>query len=232
MSDLVDIKIVSSQTEFSDAMEVRRSVFVNEQKIDPNLEFDGNDFSATHIIAYYEDKPVGTIRLRYFKDFVKIERLCVIKEMRKTNISDLLIDSCLAFSAQKGYEYAHALCKKELLSRWAKEDFFPIDGAPCVFQNGMTLVPIEKKMSLPNKHITLQTSPEILNLKEGEWFEKAKVKQATPINRTKQIEHFADMILKIRTLKIMPCKKIINWHPPLKYDFIDIFTDKSLFPEK
>ena len=223
MSDFVDIRVVSCEKEFTDAMNVRRQVFVDEQKISFDLEFDGNDFVATHIIAYYEAEPVGTVRLRYFKDFTKLERLCVIAPMRKTNISNLLIESCMMFSAEKGYEYIHALCKKELLNRWAEEKFFPIEGAPTVEQNGLTLVPIEKKMDLPDDYITSKTSPEILNLREGEWFEQLKIERSAVLDRAKQIAHFEKMTDKVRTLKLNLNAKPLNWHAPLKYDAIDIF---------
>ncbi len=223
MSDFVDIKVVSSSQEFNDAMQIRRQVFVEDQGIDPALEFDGNDFSATHLIAYFENKPVGTIRLRYFKDFVKIERLCVTKNMRKTNTSALLIESSLSFCASKGFEHAHALCKKELLDRWGKAGFFPIENAPSVNQNGMTLVPIAKKLALPQNHITLQTSPEILNLREGEWFESQKIARTETLDRTEQIKHFVSMTNKVRNLKIAPHIPPLNWHPPLRYDVVDLF---------
>lgn len=227
MSDFVDIKVVSSQKEFDDAMLVRRQVFVDEQKISPELEFDGNDFSATHLVAYFEGSPVGTIRLRYFKDFVKIERLCITKNMRKTNTSALLIESSLSLCAAKGFEHVHALCKKELLDRWAKAGFFPIENAPSVSQNGMTLVPIAKKLTLPQDHITLQTSPEILNLREGEWFEAQKIGGSSALDRAEQIKHFASMTNKIRTLKIAPNIRPLNWHPPLRYDVVDFFQSKT-----
>ncbi|MBR2298977.1 MAG: GNAT family N-acetyltransferase [Alphaproteobacteria bacterium] len=227
MTDFVDIKVVLSQKEFEDAMSVRRQVFVDEQNIAPELEFDGNDFSATHLVAYFKGSPVGTIRLRYFKDFVKIERLCIAKNMRKTNTSALLIESALSFSATKGFEHAHALCKKELLNRWEKAGFFPVENAPSVSQNGMTLVPIAKKLTLPEKHITLETSPDILNIREGEWFSSQKIGGSSAVDRTEQIKHFASMASKIHTLKIAPDILPRNWHPPLRYDFVDLFESKT-----
>jgi len=227
MSDFIDIKVVSSSKEFDDAMSVRRQIFVDEHHIDASLEFDGNDFSATHLIAYYENEPVGTIRLRYFKDFVKLERLCVAKNMRKTNTSTLLIESSLSFCASKGFEHVHALCKQELLDRWKKAGFFPIEDTSNVEQNGMTLVPIAKKLSLPADHITLQTSSEILNLREGEWFETQKIGGQNMLDRTEQLKHFALMTSKIRTLKIAPHLPPLNWHPPLRYDVIELFEPKT-----
>ena len=227
MSDFVNIKVVSSSAEFDDAMRVRRHVFVEEQQINASLEFDGNDFSATHFVAYFGKKPIGTLRLRYFKDFVKIERLCVTKDMRKTNTAALLIETSLSFCASKGFEHAHALCKKELLDRWAKAGFFPIENAPSVEQNGMTLVPIAKRLPLPEQHITLETSPQILNKREGEWFETQEIGGTNVLDRTEQIKHFALMTNKIRMLKIAPNIQPLNWHPPFRYDLIDLFEQKT-----
>ncbi len=228
MKNTVDIRIVSNIKEYTDAMFVRRSVFVDEQKIAPENEFDGNDFNASHVIAYVDDNPVGTMRLRYFSEFVKIERLCVLKDLRKTNVSDLIIRAGLSFCAQKGYEHAHAICKKELLGRWAKEGFSPVEGALSVEQNGMTLIPIEKKLERPEHYITIQTSPEILNLKEGEWFRQQSVRQTKELNRERQIHRFTTVKENIRKLKMANNLESMKWHPPLRCDFLDFADIKDL----
>ena len=36
-------------------------------------EFDGSDYQSTHVIVYAGDDPVGTQRIRWFKDFAKLE---------------------------------------------------------------------------------------------------------------------------------------------------------------
>ena len=47
----VEIAVAQNQTDFDGMMVVRRQVFVDEQNIPENQEFDGNDFGATHILA-------------------------------------------------------------------------------------------------------------------------------------------------------------------------------------
>ena len=64
----LDILIVSNEKEYAQAMAVRREVFVDELKIAENKEFDGNDFGATHILALDNGVPVGTMRIRYFRN--------------------------------------------------------------------------------------------------------------------------------------------------------------------
>lgn len=227
MKDLFDIKIVLSQKEFDDAMRVRRAVFVDEQNIDEALEFDGNDFTATHAVAYVGKKPVGAMRIRYFKDFVKIERACVLKDFRKTNIAEFLMDSVLKFCAQKGFEVAYGICKKELLPRWEQQGFFAIEGATPVEQNGMTLIPIERKIAPSEEKIKIQTSMDILNKKEGQWFEDAQVDGTAKLERKKQIGRFQAMQKKVENLKLALDCDINVWRVPLKYDFWDIIQEKT-----
>ena len=47
----IEIVVVQNQADFDEAMKVRRAVFVDEQKIPAEQEFDGNDFVSTHILA-------------------------------------------------------------------------------------------------------------------------------------------------------------------------------------
>ena len=201
MTDFVDIKVVSSASEFSDAMEVREKVFVDELKIDPLLEFDGNDFTSTHILAYADDLPVGTLRIRYFNGFVKFERAAVLPEFRKTNVSALMVDAATRFCAAKGYDVMHSVCKKELLHRWAKDGAKPIEGAEEIIQNGQTLIPIEQKLPVVQKKIDIRTSVDILNKKEGTWFEGEKICGRFELIKKEKPNNIQKLQQKVRHIK-------------------------------
>ena len=72
---------------FDDLMRVaaiRNSVYIGEQECPYDEEYDGNDLSATHLLAYIGDEPVGCLRLRFFADFAKFERVAIRKEYRKS----------------------------------------------------------------------------------------------------------------------------------------------------
>ena len=170
----VDIKIVTTDDEYAQMMSVRRQVFVDEHHIPENMEFDGNDHSSTHVLAVADGKPVGTMRIRYFNGFVKMERMCVLKPYRKTDVSERIMRKGMEFSAQKGYDKVYGICKKELLNRWMKDGFKPIPGAMTVEQNGMTLIPIYCDLQVPENSLTMQTPTEILNMKEGSWYYNEK----------------------------------------------------------
>lgn len=190
--------VVSSDDQYKSAMSVRRQIFVEEQKISPDHEFDGNDHSATHILACVDGKPVGTMRIRYFKDFVKFERMCVLPQYRKFDVSEQIMQKAFRFAAQKGYDKVYGVCKKELLHRWAQNGFQPIENAPTVVQNNMTLVPIMCVLPVEENRISLLTPSEVLNAPEGTWFEQKTSSEPLCSDFRK---NFQNLFAKVKHLK-------------------------------
>jgi predicted GNAT family N-acyltransferase len=77
--------------------DIRTRVFHHEQGIDPALEFDGYDDTATHFLAYADTLPVGTTRLRHLSDrTAKIERLAVLPHWRRRGIARQLMETAIA----------------------------------------------------------------------------------------------------------------------------------------
>jgi predicted GNAT family N-acyltransferase len=79
----VIIKTVDFSSDFSDIEKIRSAVFIKEQNVPVELEWDEFDDDSTHILAYYDNKPVGTARL--LSDG-HIGRMAVLKEYRNRNI--------------------------------------------------------------------------------------------------------------------------------------------------
>ena len=200
MVDFVKIKIATLD-EVSEFQKLRENIFVKEEHVPYQAEFDGNDLSATHLLACIGDKPVGTMRIRYFGGFVKFERACVIPELRKTNVAKLLMDTASKFCAAKGFEKARWFCQKELVSRWAKMGAYEVDDVPPSAQHGMTLVTMEFKLPKTQEKIDIKTSPETLNRKEGEWFNNMPIFGSFTLHTKERIAHFKDLSEKIKSLK-------------------------------
>lgn len=75
---------------------IRYLVFQIEQGVDPTLEFDGNDEKADHVLAYLDQKAIGTARIRYLQeDTVKLERFAILPEARGLGIGRQLMDFIL-----------------------------------------------------------------------------------------------------------------------------------------
>ncbi len=78
----LDIHPVKNEKELQLVHHIRTEVFVHEQDVSPQEEFDGWDDTATHFITYYQKKPVGCARIR-FNDCVKLERIAIRKPYRR-----------------------------------------------------------------------------------------------------------------------------------------------------
>jgi len=78
------VKIVENQKELDDAFFIRKTVFVHEQNVPLEEEIDQYEDEAIHFVLYIEGSPVGAGRFRVVDGYGKVERICVLKEARKT----------------------------------------------------------------------------------------------------------------------------------------------------
>lgn len=96
------LKVVDYREKLSDIQLIRIQVFQVEQGVDPALEFDGLDESAEHLLAYLDNQPVGTTRIRYLDhQTAKIERLAVLSKARGQGIGKKLMEKALDVLALK-----------------------------------------------------------------------------------------------------------------------------------
>ena len=104
MSNLI-IKIAKLPQERTVIQAIRRLVFQGEQGVDPVLDFDGQDETAEQIIAYLDEQPVGTARIRYLdKQVAKIERLAVLSTARGQGIGKKIMEKALDVIAQNNIQ--------------------------------------------------------------------------------------------------------------------------------
>ncbi|MBA3898761.1 MAG: GNAT family N-acetyltransferase [Bacteroidetes bacterium] len=77
------------------AFEIRRKVFVEEQNVPAEEEFDEFEEDSQHFLALLNDLPLGTARWRFTDYGIKLERFAVIKEYRNKNVGHALLTSVL-----------------------------------------------------------------------------------------------------------------------------------------
>ena len=66
---------------------------------------------------------IDALRIRYFKDFPKIERLCIAKKYRGCGLSKYLLDYTEEYLSQKGYVYFLGYILKDLKDYWLTRGF-------------------------------------------------------------------------------------------------------------
>ncbi|MBD1804375.1 GNAT family N-acetyltransferase [Microcoleus sp. FACHB-SPT15] len=98
----ISLELVNYTDKISEIKPIRIQVFQVEQGVDPALEFDGLDETAEHILAYLDNQPVGTLRIRYLDNqLAKIERLAVLSAARGQGIGRKLTEKAIEVIEQK-----------------------------------------------------------------------------------------------------------------------------------
>jgi predicted GNAT family N-acyltransferase len=94
-----------------DAAEIRTQVFVKEQGIPAELEWDDTDKVCIHVLVYCEDgsasKAVGTGRLiapEKANGPAKIGRMAVLKDYRRKGIGDDVMQALIEHAFDAGYK--------------------------------------------------------------------------------------------------------------------------------
>ncbi len=108
MSHNLEIKVVETEQELKSAYSLRRTVFVNEQNVPEEIEYDEYDHSALHVICKLGDRVVGTGRVVFFDDGAKIGRVAVLKEYRKQGIGTIITKKLIAISHNNDVENVYA----------------------------------------------------------------------------------------------------------------------------
>lgn len=85
---MAEARAVESTDEREDAFAVRRTVFVEEQGVDEEIEYDEHEDDADHFVAYDDGgEPIGAARLREADPGLgKVERVAVLESRREEGI--------------------------------------------------------------------------------------------------------------------------------------------------
>lgn len=106
----IRLRRVSSKEDLKKAFTIRKRVFVKEQGVPQAIELDHDDARAIHLLAFEEDRPVGTARVVIRAGSAKIGRMAVLKKHRGKGIGKWLLRRALAAAAKRGARkiYLHA----------------------------------------------------------------------------------------------------------------------------
>lgn len=104
----IEIEKIINPAELEQAFAIRRQVFCVEQNVSEEIEIDEFDDVATHILAYIDDKPVGTARWRFTTGGAKMERFAVLKEYRGKGVGEELVKYTLNKLKDNDFIYLNA----------------------------------------------------------------------------------------------------------------------------
>jgi predicted GNAT family N-acyltransferase len=167
----ISVRVARTIDDFMRAAVIRGAVFVGEQKCPYDEEFDGNDFTATHLIAYVDGEPAGCLRIRYFSDFAKLERLVVRKEFRGSGLGRQLVSSGVEFCRTKGYTRMCSYAQKRLVKFWGKCGFSISSTSRELVFSDFDYVEMVCDAKRAAKPLSFETDPYVIIRPEGSWQE-------------------------------------------------------------
>jgi predicted GNAT family N-acyltransferase len=93
---------VANDQDMKTCLDIRKTVFVDEQHVPSALEMDGLDRAARHFGVRMDQEIVGTCRVRLVGSAAKIERVAVLKEHRSRGIGGVLMKYILQELSKTG----------------------------------------------------------------------------------------------------------------------------------
>jgi predicted GNAT family N-acyltransferase len=163
------IEMVRDLNDYMKVVAIRSSVFLAEQDCPYDEEFDHNDLSASHLIAYLRNEPVATLRIRWFASFAKIERVCVMKHVRGGALVKLMIETAVEMIGRKGYRHVLGYIQKRLVPFWKQLGFYPRDGRDGFRFSDYEYVECFRELAARNDAISIDSDPYVVMRPEGEW---------------------------------------------------------------
>ncbi|UXR70162.1 MULTISPECIES: GNAT family N-acetyltransferase [unclassified Staphylococcus] len=99
-------KEVLNDKEYEDVRAIRDAVFIQEQGVSPDEEYDDNETHAHYIIGYNDaGDPIATARYRGVEEIAKIERVAVMKDYRGQGIGKELIQFLEQLAIKHGFSH-------------------------------------------------------------------------------------------------------------------------------
>jgi len=123
MHDITLLTVPVFSTLANAAFALRREVFVIEQQIPEAEEFDADDLTATHVVAIAAGNVVGTLRIIWSSEHVKIGRVVVSALWRGQGISTRLLRFAMDLARERGENRFYLTAQHDKLAVYEKLGF-------------------------------------------------------------------------------------------------------------
>lgn len=88
---MITIKQVQTEQDYQTCLEIRRTVFIEEQNVPAEKEVDAFEKDSIHFLALVDKKPAATGRMRIKKSFIKFERIATLPAYRRQGIASKML---------------------------------------------------------------------------------------------------------------------------------------------
>ena len=121
MFKIVSFRIIDKERS-ENAFTIRQKVFVDEQNVSREEEYDDHEDESTHFLIYKEETPIGTARWRFTDNGIKLERFAILRDYRKLGAGNALVNFVLADVKDKS-DYIYLNSQVSAINLYAKCGF-------------------------------------------------------------------------------------------------------------
>ena len=98
MKNNLKVEIAKWIDDHTQLKNIREKVFIQEQKVTPELEWDGMDENAMHFLVFKDEEAIGCARAVVIKNYMQLGRMAVLKEYRGQGIGSALIEKAMTIA--------------------------------------------------------------------------------------------------------------------------------------
>lgn len=120
--------LYGNTADLSEVYRIRRSVYVEENGVPEDLEFDGYDSMCVHAVISVKGKYLGTGRLIFDGDEYSISHIAILKEERSKHYGDFLVRMLIDKAFLSGANEIYVNAKESAVGFYKKIGFTEIDG--------------------------------------------------------------------------------------------------------
>lgn len=120
-----EIRPARTAREREAALALRRRVFCDEQGVAPELEVDGRDGEALHLVAVRDGAVVGTCRLLFEGPTAKLGRLVVEADARGRGLGGAIVGAAVGEARRAGARRVALNAQAAAMGLYARAGFEP-----------------------------------------------------------------------------------------------------------
>ena len=120
------IEVAGDHARMEQAWALRRRVFIEEQHVPEEIELDADDARAIHALALEGERPVGCGRMLERDGYVKIGRMAVLAERRRTGVGGRVLAFLVERARQSGFKRAVLDAQLHAEGFYLKQGFTPV----------------------------------------------------------------------------------------------------------
>ena len=94
--------IAKTDEQMNDAYTIRRIVFIDEQQVPEEEEFDQYENESIHVVLYETQNPIGNGRFRTIDGIGKVERICVLESARNKGAGKVIMEKMEQIARSEG----------------------------------------------------------------------------------------------------------------------------------